>query len=320
MHRRQFLASATALLSAAAGCVSSPGEEARMGVVEMPTATLSMTAVDDADLAAEFTHDEMGADERAILDRVVEEGETTVGWHHEPPLHADRPLLHDGVVYRVSTAVVDSRPAIDYSVKIDIPQRTPEPAATVQFADLPAADRAVFEREGFADGEVVGIGTVFTYTPEQETSSVLVPDPEYDYIRWADGETAEWVVDDSWETEQHRYRFAAERVATASEFGAGIREEYEFALPALPDAERDIVEEAIASEHGYTVPTEATPSPAFRALAERFRPHEEATPHGDPSPGLSGRYVVRYDGAVYWTGLRVPDERTPSGEGTTGTA
>lgn len=313
MHRRQVLASVTALLPAAAGCAGSPfGSESAAGVAALPTASLSMAAVADADVAAKVTQDELPDDRRALLARVVDDGPVTVGWHQEPPLHAERPLLHDGTVYRVSQSVVDSRPAVNYGVKVDVPQRTPGEAETVQFADLPAVDRAVFEREGFAGGDVVGVGTVFTYALEQEDASVLVPEPEYHYVDWADGETAAWVVDDRWETEQHRYQYGVERAVPAGEYGAGIREEYAFELSGLSDGERAVVGTAIDDEHGYTVATDATPSPAFDSLADRFRPHEEVAVNDEPSPGLSGRYLVRYDGAVYWTLLRAPEARTES--------
>lgn len=318
MHRRQVLAAAAALVPTA-GCLGPGGGDGSLEMdVELPTASLSMVAVDDADIAAELTHHGMADDERELLARVVDEGSATVGWHQEPPLHTQLPVLHEGVVYRLSESIVERRPATNYSVKVDIPQQTPSPAETVQFADLPEADREVFEREGFADGDVVGVGTVFTYTPEQEAASVLVPDPQYDYVDWADGETAEWVVDGSRETEQKRYRFGAERVASASEYGAGIREEYAFELSDLTDTERDVVGTAIEREGGYTVETDATPSSGFERLVDRFRPHEQVAVHDDPDPGLSGRYLVRYDGTVYWTGLRMPEEGATGDENATG--
>ena len=317
MHRRQVLAATAALLPAAAGCVGSPAGSGNLAdPLEMPTATLSMDAVGDAAVAAEFAHHELPDDERALLARVVDEGAATVGWYQEPPLHTGRPLLHEGVVHRLSRTVVERRPATNYAVKVDIPQTTPDEAATVRFGDLPAADRAVFEREGFAGGEVVGVGTVFTYTPGQEADSVLVPEPEYDYVAWSDGTTAEWVVDDSWTTEQRRYRYQAERVATASEYGAGIRREHAWTLEGLPAAEREIVRTAIEEEQGYTVASEATPSPAFESLVDRFRPHDEVAVHREPDPLVGGQYLVRHEGSVYWTELRVSDgvavEATPT--------
>lgn len=317
MDRRRFLAATTALLPAA-GCLGPGGQTGELGVAELPTVALSMAAVEDADVAAKVTYHEMSDEGRRLLGRVVEAGSLEVEWHQESPLHTDIPALHEGAVYRLSESVVDTRPAVDYGVKVDVPQETPDDAATGQFADLPAADRAVFEREGLADGDVVGVGTVVTYTPDQEAASALVPDPEYDYITWAGGETAEWVVEDRWETEQHRYRLSAERVASAAAYGRQVREAYAFELSGLSDAERDVVETAIADEHGFTVPAEQTPSPAVDSLVDRFRAREEVATNRDPGPGVSGTYVVRYDGSVYWTRLRVTegDGTGTDGDGT----
>jgi hypothetical protein len=309
MQRRRFLATAAAL-TVTAGCVDSPLD--RDLAAEVPTASLSMAALSDAEIARTLAHGELPDEERAMVAEVVDEGTATFAWHQEPPVHTSRPVVHDGVVYDLSWTETDSRPVTNYAVTIDIPQTTPEPSETVRFADLPAADRAVFEREGFADAGPIGVGTTFTYTPAQESASVLVPDPEYRYIRWEDGETAEWVVDDGWDGEQKRYRYEAERVATAAEYGADVRETYAFGLSGLTDPERDIVDEAIDSEHGYTVPTDATPSPALERLVDRFREQDEVAVHDEPNPGPSGRYLVEYDGETYWTGLhwRPPETRT----------
>lgn len=313
MDRRRFLA-ATAALLPAAGCLGPGGPTGDLGGAEVPTMSLSMETVEDADVARRVTYNEMSDEDRRLLGRVVEAGPVEVGWYQEAPLYTDIPGLHEGAVYHLSESVVDTRPAVDYGVKVDVPQETPADATTVQFADLPAADRAVFEREGLADGDVVGVGTVVTYTPEEEAASVLVPDPEYDYITWAGGETAEWVVDDRWETEQHRYRLSADRVASAAAYGRQVREAYAFELSGLSDAERDVVETAIAEEHGYTVPAERTPSPAVDTLVDRFRTRDEVAANRDPGPGVSGTYVVRYDGGVYWTRLRA-HESDPTGTG-----
>jgi hypothetical protein len=311
MDRRRFLAATTALLPVA-GCLGPGGQTGELGVAQMPTVSLSMEAVEDADVARKVTHHEMSDEERQLLDRVVEAGSLEVGWHQTSPLHTAVPTLHGGAVYRLSERVVDTRPAVEYGVKVDVPQETPDEAATVQFADLPAADQAVFERPGLAGGDLIGVGTVVTYTPGEEAASVLVPDPEYDYVDWADGGTAEWVVDDRWETEQHRYRLSADRVASAAAYGRQVRENYGFDLSGLSDAEGDVVETAIAEEHGYAVPAEETPSPAVDALVDRFREREEVAANRDPGPGVSGTYVVRYETSVYWTRLQAPED-TPTG-------
>jgi hypothetical protein len=313
MLRRRFLAT-TAALSVTAGCINSPlGDDL---AAEVPTASLSMEAVDDAEIARTLAHGELPDEERAMVADVVENGTATFAWHQEPPVHTSRPVVHDGVVYDLSWTETDSRPVRNFSVKIDIPQTTPEPSETVRFADLPAADRAVFEREGFADAGPIGVGTTFTYTPEEVAESVLVPDPEYGYIRWEGGETAEWVVDDSWDARQKRYRYEAERMATATEYGADVRETYGFELSGLTDPERDIVRAAITSEHGYSVPAEATPSPALERLVDRFRVHDEVAVHeeSEPDSGPSGDYVVDHDGTTYWTELNWEPRRTDTGD------
>lgn len=304
MHRRQVLAS-VALLPAA-GCLGIGTDSGAADMAaELPTAALSMTAVTDADVARKLTHHEVGDDRREMLDRIVEDGPTTTDWYQEPPVHTALPVLHEGTVYRLSRTVVDQRPVTNYSVLVDIPQTTPDEGATVQFRDLPAADRAVFERHGFADGAPIGVGTVFAYTPDEEAASVLVPEPEYDYIAWEGGETAEWVVDDGWAARQKRYRYEAERVASNGEYGRRVRDKYAFELSELTEGERDIVREAVENEHGYTVSTDATPSLAFEALVDRFRPRDELAVVREPDPDVDGRYLVRYDGTVYWTELRV---------------
>lgn len=307
VNRRQVLASAALL--PAAGCIGPLGGDGSRGMgAELPTASLAMEAVSDADVARKLTHHELPDDEREALDRILD-GERTTGWHLEPPVHTATPALHEGTVYRLSSAVVESKPATRYSVTVDVPDRTPAPDEGVQFEDLPAADREQFAALGLEDGGFVGFGTTFVYTPVEAEQSVLVPDTKYRYIRWDDGTTATWAVDDGWETELQRYRYEVERSVPASEYGAGVREAYAFELSGLADAERDVVETAIEDEHGYTVETEATPSPAFERLADRFQHHEEVAVHDEPSPGRSGRYLVRFDGRVYWTRLRVSERR-----------
>lgn len=329
MRRRQVLAAAVALLPTA-GCLGlAPGGRVESGggasldmAAELPTARLSMETATDADVARELTNHGLTDDERAALDRILD-GEETTDWYEEPPIYDTVPVLHEGTVYRLSMSVADSKPATNFAVVIDIPDRTPAEGEAVQFADLPAADRETFADRGFDDGGFVGFGTVLTYTPDEVDESALVPDSEYRYIRWDDGTTASWAVDDGWETELKRYRYTAEALGSASEYGGRIRERYAFELSGLSEAEREIVRTAIEDDHGYAVATDATPSPAFESLVDRFRPREEVAVHDEPDPDVSGRYLVRYDGSVYWTGLRLtPDEdsgSTPTGASETAT-
>jgi hypothetical protein len=109
----------------------------------------------------------------------------------------------------------------------------------------------------------------------------------------------------------------AEAVGPAKEYGQDVREQYEFRFSGLSDAEHEIVQEAIESESGYQFASpdeepEATPTAALRALVERFRPHDPfVVPENGAagtSAGVEGKYLVRYDGQVYWTELHIDED------------
>ena len=84
-----------------------------------------------------------------------------------------------------------------------------------------------------------------------------------------------------------------------------MRERFSFELAGLPEAQQGIVETAI-TDGPYVVGPDETPSDALVTLANRFRGYEQA--HGlgeDGEDDLSGTYLVRYQGGVYWTTLVV---------------
>ena len=150
-----------------------------------------------------------------------------------------------------------------------------------------------------------GFGTSILYTHAERDKSALVPDSEYSYIVWGDGSEAAWFVDDASDTTLNTYEYTASQVASAAEYGRRMHEQFAFELANLSDAQRDIVETAI-SEEQYVVSPDETPPSALVTLADRFRDHEQA--HGLVEAGeddLSGMYLVRYDGEVYWTTLVV---------------
>ena len=94
-----------------------------------------------------------------------------------------------------------------------------------------------------------------------------------------------------------------------------MRERFSFELAGLPEAQQDIVETAI-TDGPYVVDPDETPSDALVALANRFRSHEQA--HGldeDGEGDLSGTYLVRYQGDVYWTTLVVQSDALTTTEG-----
>jgi hypothetical protein len=306
MRRRHCLRAAGALLPAAlAGCLGLSGNRVSNAVAETPTARLSMDAVPDAELPRKVLYTVHAGDETERLIDGAVDGGTTAESIREPPLPEQRHLFYQSreEVYELDHEVVEETPGTTYSVKVDILQRTPDESEVVQFADLPAVDREQFERKGLADGDPVGIGTTFYYTDAERDRSRLVPDPDVSAIEWADGTRAEWVVDGAHGATLTTYRYTGELVATAAEYARRMREQFGFELADLSSAQREIVETAV-EEHAYVVDAEATPEAPFRSLTDRFRDQQQARGLDERGDGdLSGTYLVRYDGAVYWTGL-----------------
>jgi hypothetical protein len=320
MRRRALLTTGSALLASVAGCLSGLRSESPLAgsdaAARLPTARLSMAPIEDADIPGKIlysvpTEYESGEQppEAALIERAAREGSATIERTREP-LPTDRPVAYDDTVYRLDHEVTAETPATRFSVKIDIVTGDEPPGRTVQFADLPAVDRAVFERRGFHEGEVVGIGTTLLYTDPQVEQSALVPETDVVVIEWANGNRAEWVVDDSYDTTLSTYRYTVEETTPASEFGRRVRERVGWELSGLSAAERDIVESATEDDgqgHGhYVVGPDETPPEAMVSLVERFRPHdrveEEQSEYRNP---LSGPYLVDYDGTTYWANLGV---------------
>lgn len=332
LDRRSFLATSAALaVTATGGCT---------GCVPSPTASLRMTAETDAGLASEaLTVFDAGSEEdrpererAALADRVVAEGSATVE-DTDPPLPTDRPaVVGDAGVYRFAAEPVDSREMRSFSVtinpiRVDEGEETPGPSDRVRFADLPAADREVLAEQGYGDGRPIGIGTGLSYRSEAVEESVLVPDPEYPVVVWPDG-PARFEVDGGSTYTVYTYEVTAERVSSAAAFGADVRGRFGFPLTALPREERAILDAAIDPEtpaadgddhSGYRVAGDEEPGEALRSLVDRFRERDPVVLEGERRPEswrASGEYVVRYDGAVYWTRLRVTESaftETPTG-------
>lgn len=308
MRRRHLLAAAAALPASLAGCA---GVRTQNAVAELPTASLEMRPVDDADLPGRVLYSAGDSDsERGRLLRAAADGSTTV--------EGVRPLLPEGRqiagpdgVYELDYEVTERTPATAFSVKIDIVEGTVVEERAVRFGDLPAVDRETFAERGFDEGEVVGIGTTLLYTDDEAERSELVPESPYDYIVWANGNEAEWVVDDGYDQTLKTYRYTGERVDSLAGYGERMRERFAFDLGPLPDEEREIVEQAV--EDGFVVGPEETPTPEFESLVERFRGKPDI--HGlqetpDDDAAASGRYLMRYDGEVYLTRL----DYNPEGE------
>ncbi|UIP00561.1 hypothetical protein Hbl1158_04145 [Halobaculum sp. CBA1158] len=331
LDRRSFLATtATLAVTATGGCT---------GCAPAPTASLRLTAEDDAGLAREalyaFGADDDPANPDALAREVVETGSATVEDTREP-LPTDRPVVVAGEgVYRFAAETVDSREVHRFGVTMNPirtadGEETPDSADRIRFADLPGVDREALSRAGYDDHRPPGVGTTLSYRPGSVEESVLVPDPEYDAVVWPDGPgTIE--VDDRGTDAVYTYRLTADRVASAAEFGADVRERFGFALEGLPAEEREIVEAAVDPEtpapdgddySGYHVASDEEPSDALRSLVDRFRDRDPVAFGWEDPPGgdrVGGEYVVRYDGAVYWASLRVDESAFTGGATGTGT-
>jgi len=318
MRRRALLATAaTSLPAIIAGCTSPGGLGGSNAAAEAPTARLELTTIADANLPSKVLYTVRpaeGNDATAqLLDRIIDGGATTKATR--PPFPEQQDIAYKDSVYELSYEVIEETPATRYSVKVDIVTDSVIEAEAIQFADLPEVDQEEFASHGLADGDPVGIGTTFLYTDAEREQSVLVPESEYSYITWDDGTEAEWVVDDAYNTTLNSYHYSADQVATAADYGHQMRERFSFELVGLPEAQQDIVETAI-TDGPYVVGPDDTPSDALVTLANRFRGHEQA--HGldeDGEGDLSGTYLVRYQGDVYWTTLVVQSDALTTTEG-----
>jgi hypothetical protein len=305
MRRRALLANGTALLTSVAGCAEGTfGSDLAGSGAELPTARLSMEQSDDTALARRLCYSiESGNDaERKrprLLRQLADEGVAEDRRTREL-LPAGRPICYDGTAYRLDYEITEETPATTFSVKLDIVTGKTPAGRTVQYADLPAVDRDVFRREGFADG-ISGIGTTLLYTREEVEGSALVPDSDIAIIEWANGERAEWHVDEGYETTLNTYRYTVESSRPTAELGRQLRERQTWTLSGLSEAEREVVETAV-TEEGYVVPPDEELPDAVRSLADRFRPRRQAHgPEETPESDLNGPYLVRYDGQVYYT-------------------
>lgn len=289
MRRRTVLALALVALLAGLGGCSAEG-------------SLSMQPVDDAGLA-EAASEPLPSDgppgaDRDVARRAVENGTATaVG--DRPPVDVTLPYRHDGRFYALDYGENGTEPGYDVGIRIDYNASSVD-GTVVDYRDLPAVDREVLSflvsrdrpgEERLEPGYDVGVGA--TYTEADAESSVLVPTQAYDAVRY-EGEVYPIGVESERET-LTVYRYEATVVAeSAAAYAAQLRDRYAFELSGLSDAERDIVEGALND----TYYIEDSDDEAFASLVDRFRSHEPVA-----EDDIYGRYVVRYEGQLYWAEL-----------------
>lgn len=313
VHRRGFLvALGTGFVLWFPGCVGESGEATPGSGGDpgrSPVAELRMEPVTDAEIARRVTYRldrDHRRSEREVAVTAIADGSATVEGT-SPPVPADRPFVFDGSVYELDVEVVESTPATAFRVTFTGVDGDVPGDETIAYDELPGVDRSVLERYGWDDGPPFELTDVpVRHRDGAIDESVLVPTPTYPVVEWDDAR-GRITVEEPTDVELKTYRYSASPVhESASGFGRSIREDRAFALDDLPDDQERIVSEAIAD--GY-VRRDGDPPPAFDRLADRFASRRAVTKvyRESDDATTSGRYLVRYDGEVYWTELHVDE-------------
>jgi len=242
--------------------------------------------------------------ERSLFERVVDGGATT-GPVRSPPFRDGGYYQFDGGVYALSRDRVERLSGTACHVAV-WPVDTP-PDDAVRFSDLPAVDQREFGDAGLGDGRPLGIRTSLQYVEEERARSRVASDTPVEYVRWSNGQVARVEVSGIDRIQLERYSYSSERVSSATEYAARLREEFGFVLDGLRPSERKIVRRARSSED-YTVDRASDiPEPMYR-LADRFRGHRQvhslAETESQPDD-VSGPYIVSYEGETYHARLYI---------------
>lgn len=276
-----------------------------------------MDAVTDSEIAERATYEldlPIREDEKRFARRTIRDG--PVRWSgSNRPFPEDQLFVYDGAVWELSAEVVESTPARAFRLTLSPIEENgghSETAAddTVSYSSLSEADVENLERYGWHNGgPFVVANVVVTYPDGEVEDSALVPHPEAPILTWESGESAHISVREVDSTEINTYEYTAHQAhESAAVYGRSVREEAAFTLDGLTAQQEDIVAEAIETEKGYRV-REGDPPAAAKDLVRRFGRHEEVgntvSDDGDDS-SVAGEYLVRYDGAIYWTLIRVP--------------
>lgn len=317
MRRRTFLASTIAALPVAvAGCTDisdpreqdvPPGQDTGARANQIPAAHLDMDPMNNTDIGKRHAWfvTKTPIAQRLVIERTLNHGSTTVDAEH-PPVSGEKPWRYDGHVYRFSYDVKNEPPATRYVWNLE-PTNEGGDEVTVRFEDLPHLDREKFRFVGLADGASgdrtpLDTGRTFVYANADRDDSALVPTPDRPIIVWEPDRRARFSVTDSIAKNAtlKTYQYTAEQLAPSVEaYGQQLRDRFTFELSGLSTAEREIVERA-TTKHGNTVEHGESPPDAFWSLADTFRQHEAVDDH---RAGVTGYYLVSYDGQIYWTDL-----------------
>jgi hypothetical protein len=313
MERRSLLAAFVGgIFTLFSGCTGTNEPESSSGngdVGTSPTAKLTLNAVTDVEIARQATYRidlPHRSTQRDVAIATIIDGPEIVTATN-PPVPENRPIVYDGAVFELSYEKTSMAAASEFRLTLSSVESSTEANRTVEFRELPAVDRTKLQEYGWEDGgPFESAGVPIVYTDKEIADSALVPDPEYDVIEWETGYRARITVERSGDTERNVYKYTARKVhESAQEFGGNIRKQHRIVLDGLPSDQRTIVSQAIEDNHGYEVTTDELPE-AFSQLVERFAPSKKIPRTYGETPtesSVSGSYVVRYEGDVYWAEL-----------------
>lgn len=263
--------------------------------------SLTLSPVTDTELAENATRDLPTGDEREnefarVVRTAVENGSATATGV-SPPIDPDGlPVVVDGRVYDLAAEPITDRTETRVSVEIDY-NATDTAGEAVAYDELSSADRALLEPllPPRTDRRVPGpdLGAGARYTDAERAASALAGEERHDVVVY-DGRRYPIVVETRPVTITV-YRYTAEEIAAnLTDYGRTLREEKAFTLRGLSDAERTVVEEARSG--GYYA--DSSDDTAFERIRSRFRSRPAVI-----ADEYHGRWVVRYDGVVYWATL-----------------
>ncbi|MFC5366090.1 hypothetical protein [Salinirubrum litoreum] len=337
MDRRSFLATGVSLAGVlSAGCAGCAGRS---------RTSLSMVPVSDADIADRVTprlvpREGAAADQPDEEVRLVESalaGDRPTAQGTSPPVPETEAFVADGRVYSLAHEVIESVPATTFPFTLNPVDGSGADSESIPIGELPEVDREQLAEFGLLDESdpFLGFGSTMLYLDSELPASMLVPEPAFPVLVWPEA-AGRIEVDEGYDSELKTYRYTTSVVAeSAGEYGRRIRADHEFRLSGLSAEERDIVLEAMRrpreryrdrdtggndstteggglDDEGYVVGEDETAPPALRSLFRRFE--SERGLHDDPGEQeRQGTYLVRFEGQVYWTEVRIGAGYTPTG-------
>lgn len=278
---------------------------------------LAMERVSDLDIArrvANHVTDGLGddADGRVLgwdpaAVEAIENGSATLETSQHPSFEDGEPFVYEESLYALSSQSTGMKSAKHYSFELTPVEGSVAESERVRFADLPAVDREKFE--GY--GKLHTNHTTKLYLDSELSESVLAPEPDRPIVVYESGQKVRFEVTSSESHHVWTYRITAElRDSSAANYGAKAREKYAFELSDLTEAERNIVQYAIAAR-SCGLPEDERPPEAMWRLADRFRPQDDVEfalkDDGDENEdSVKGEYLVRYEGRTYWAKTYIP--------------